>query len=63
MCRMITTQELQRLSLPELQALFRQIQSELAQSGPSSGARRNALASLETIAAAIRARQTMRLHR
>ena len=63
MCRMITTQELRRLSLPELQALFRQVQTELAQSELGSATRRNALASLETIAAAIRARQTMRPHR
>ena len=63
MCRMITTQELQRLSLAELQTLFRQVHSELARSAPGSADRRNALASLETIAAAIHARHLMRPHR
>ncbi len=56
MCRMITAQELQRLTLAQLQELFSQMHAELTRSAPGSAARRNALASLETIATAMRAR-------
>lgn len=53
MCKIITPAELQNRSLPELQALYRKVQHELAVSAPGSEARRNARVSLENIGFAI----------
>ena len=49
MTHLITNHELTRLSLAELQGLYRIIFNELAQSQPGMPERRNALASLENI--------------
>ena len=49
MTKLITNHELGRLSLTELQGLYRRIFNQLAQSQPGSPERRNALASLENI--------------
>lgn len=64
MCKIITPAELQYRSLPELQALYRKVQQELAMSAPGSVARSNARVSLENIACAIarHRRYSMRPH-
>ncbi len=49
MTTLITTNELGRLSLKQLQGLYRKVFQELIQSKPGSPERRNALASLENI--------------
>ena len=56
MTHLITNHELTRLSLAELQGLYRIIFNELAQSQPGTPERRNALASLERILREIRRR-------
>lgn len=53
MTRIITQADLQGCSLTELQALYRSVQHELVQSEPGSHARRQALASLETLSLAM----------
>ncbi len=53
MSRLITTAELQRLTLAELHALRRAVEDELLRSNPDTATRRNALASLENIERAI----------
>ena len=53
MCKILTSAELQYRSLPELQALYRKVQQELAISAPGSDARRKARISLENIGFAI----------
>ena len=53
MTRIITPADLQGRSLTDLQALYRTVQQELAQSESGSQARRDALASLEALSLAI----------
>lgn len=56
MSKVITSAELQSRSAAALRAVFNQAQRELAASAAGSAARRNALASLENISRALRAR-------
>jgi len=53
MSRIITAAALQGRSLTQLQALYQSVQQELVRSEHGSQARREALASLETISLAI----------
>ena len=53
MSRIVTAAELVHRTLEYLQQLYRQVQQDLTRSDPASGARRNALASLETISRAM----------
>jgi hypothetical protein len=54
--KIISRRALEPLSLVELHRLFADVTTELTASDPGSPARRNALASLETIEAEIQAR-------
>ena len=49
MSRIITDAELRPRNLAELQVLHRKLQSELTATAPGTAARRNLLASLETV--------------
>jgi len=60
MSGLITAAELQHRSLTDLQTLYRKVQDELTRSPRGSAARRNALASLETIARAIAKKRACR---
>ena len=57
MTRIITPADLQGRSLTELQALYRAVHEELVRSETGSQARREALASLETLSLAIARRR------
>ena len=53
MSRIVTAAELEHRTLEYLQQLYRQVQQDLTRSASGSDARRNALASLETISRAM----------
>lgn len=63
MSRIITTASIQSCTLDQLLALHRLVHRELAAADAGSAARRNALASLETLERAITAQRALSQHR
>lgn len=60
MSRIITAASLRHLSIPQLRALYAEVQRELTQSPSGSPERREALTSLQLISQALQHRYTMR---